>query len=60
MLELSFIGNDNRKLNRIKEMIEPYIIVHNKLEEIKNELIEVFKSEVPEVKLLRLIHNNKY
>ena len=59
-LELSFIENDKRKLNRIKEMIEPYIRVHNKSEEIKNELIEVFKSEVPEVKLLRLIHNNKY
>ena len=59
-LELSFIENDKRKLNRIKEMIEPYIRVHNKSEEIKNELIEAFKSEVPDVKLLRLIHNNKY
>ena len=59
-LELSFIENNNRKLNRIKEMIEPYIRVYNKSEEIKNELIEAFKSEVPDVKLLRLIHNNKY
>ena len=51
---------ENRKLNRIKEMIEPYIRVNKKSDEIKNELIEVFKSDIPEIKLLRLIHDNKY
>ena len=39
---------ENRKLNRIKEMIESYIRVNKKSDEIKNELIEVFKSDIPE------------
>ena len=59
-LELIYLEDENRKLNRIKEMIEPYIRVYKKSDEIKNELIEVFKSDIPEIKLLRLIHDNKY
>ena len=59
-LELSFIETNNRKLNRIKEIVEPYTRVYTKSEEITNKLIEVFNSDVPEVKLLRLIHDNKY
>ena len=59
-LELIYLEDENRKLNRIKETIEPYIRVYKKSDEIKNELIEVFKSEVPEIKLLRLIHDNKF
>ena len=59
-IELNFIENEKRKLNRIKQFIEPYLRVYNKSDEIKDKLIEVFKSEVPEVKLLRLIHDNKF
>ena len=59
-LELTFIETNNRKLNRIKEIVEPYTRVYTKSEEITNKLIEVFNSDVPEVKLLRLIHDNKY
>ena len=59
-LEFNFLEEENRKLCRRKEIIEPYIRVNNKVEEIKDKLIEVFKSEVPEIKLLRLIHDNKY
>ena len=58
-LELIYLEDENRKLNRIKEMIEPYIRVYKKSDEIKNKLIEVFKSDMPEIKLLRLIHDNK-
>ena len=48
-----------RKLDRVKEIIEPYNIANNKIDDISNKLIDVFKSEVPEVKLLRLLHDNK-
>ena len=59
-LELIFLEDENRKLNRIKEMIEPYIRAYKKSDDIKNELIEIFKKDIPEIKLLRLIHDNKY
>ena len=59
-LEYAFLEDETRKLCRIKEKIEPYIRVSKKIEEIKDKLIEVFKSGVPEIKLLRLIHDNKY
>ena len=49
-----------RKLNRVKEIIEPYNIANNKIDDISNKLVDVFKSEVPEVKLLRLIHDNEF
>ena len=44
----------------MKQIIEPYLRVYNKSDEIKDKLIEVFKSEIPEVKSLRLIHDNKF
>ena len=59
-IEYDFFEDETRKLCRIKETIEPYIRVSKKSEEIKDKLIEVFKSDIPEVKLLRLIHDNKY
>ena len=59
-LEYAFFEDETKKLCRIKETIEPFIRVSKKSEEIKDKLIEVFKSDVPEIKLLRLIHDNKY
>ena len=50
-LEYAFLEDETRKLCRIKEKIEPYIRVSKKIEEIKDKLIEVFKSDVPEIKL---------
>ena len=41
-------------------MIKPYIRAYKKSDDIKNELIEIFKKDIPEIKLLRLIHDNKY
>ena len=59
-LEYAFFEDETKTLCRIKETIEPFIRVRKKSEEIKDKLIEVFKSDVPEIKLLRLIHDNKY
>ena len=50
-LEYAFLEDETRKFCRIKETIEPYIRVSKKSEEIKDKLIEVFKSDVPEIKL---------
>ena len=37
-----------------------FFLINNKIDDISNKLIDVFKSEVPEVKLLRLLHDNKF
>ena len=44
-----------RKLDRFKEIIDSYNIANNKIDDISNKLIKVFKSEVFEV-----IHDNKF
>ena len=59
-LSIEFLEDKKRKLDRVKEIIEPYNIANNKIDDISNKLIDVFKSEVPEVKLLRLLHDNKF
>ena len=58
-LSIEFLEDKKRKLVRVKEIFEPYIIANNKIDDISNKLIDVFKSEVPEVKLLRLLYYNK-
>ena len=49
-----------RKLDIVKEIIETYNIVNNKIDDINNKLIEVFKSKLPQVKLWRLLPDNKF
>ena len=44
-----------RKLDRFKEIIDSYNIANNKIDDISNKLIKVFKSEVFEV-----IYDNKF
>ncbi len=59
-LSIEFLDDRKRKLDRVKELIEPYNIANHKIEEITNRLVEVFNSEIAEVKLLRLLHDNKF
>ena len=59
-LSIEFLDDKKRKLDRFKEMIEPYNIANNKIDDISSKLIDLFKSEVLEMKLLRLLHNNKF
>ena len=59
-LSIEFLEDKKRKLDRVKEIIEPYNIANKKINEISNKLIDVFKSEIPEVNLLRLFHDNKF
>ena len=56
---IEFLDDRKRKLDRFKELIEPYTIATH-IEEITNRLVEVFNSEIAEVKLLRLLHDNKF
>ncbi len=59
VLSIEFLDDRKRKLDRFKELIEPYTIATH-IEEITNRLVEVFNSEIAEVKLLRLLHDNKF
>ena len=49
---MNYFDDKKRKLDRVKGIIEPYNIANNKIDDISNKLIDVVKSEVPEVKLL--------
>jgi len=44
----------------MKEVVEPYMIAMNKNKEITDKLINIFKSDIYEVGLLRLIHDKNY
>ena len=59
-LTIEFLYDKKRKFDRVKEIIEPYNIGNNKIDDINNRLVDVFKSEISEVKLLRLLHDNKF
>ena len=59
-LNIEFLDDRKRKLDRVKELIEPYTIATHRIEEITNRLVEVFNSEIAEFKLLRLLHDNKF
>ena len=59
-LKIIFVDDEKRKLDNVKGTIEPYIRVINKIDEIKNKIKEIFIDDIPDIKLLRLIHDNKY
>ena len=42
-LSIEFLEDKKRKLDRVKEIIEPYNIANNKIDDISNKLIDVFK-----------------
>ena len=43
-LKEEFINIEKRKLDRIKEIIEPYIIIFDKEDDICNKVVNLFKS----------------
>ena len=43
-LREEFINIEKRKLDRIKEIIEPYIIIFDKEDDICNKVVNLFKS----------------
>ena len=59
-LNIKFLDDRKIKLERVKELIIPFTISTHRIGEITNRLVEVFNSEIAEVKLLRLLHNNKF
>ena len=52
-LSIEFLEDKKRKLDRVKEIIEPYNIANNKIDDISNKLIDVFKSEVLRARIFR-------
>ena len=60
LLILEIVENDKLKLDRMKEVVEPYMIAMSKNKDIRDKLINIFKSDIYEVGLLRLIHDNTY
>ena len=59
-LTIEFLDDRKRKFERVKEIIEPYNISNNKIDDISNRLVDVFKSEIPEVKFSRLLNDNNF
>ncbi len=59
-LSIEFLDNRKRKLDRIKELMESYSITTHRIEEITYRLVEVLNSEIAEIKLLRLLDDNKF
>ena len=51
-------NNVNFKIERIKDILEPYEIAKINKDNITKKLIEVFDKDIPEVGILRLIHDN--
>ena len=51
-------NNVNFKIERIKDILEPYEIAKINKDNITRKLIEVFDKDIPEVGILRLIHDN--
>ena len=55
------ILEDNKfKLDRIKEIIEPYAIAQIKTDDISNKLKDAFLNHLTEIKIKRIINDNKY
>ena len=51
-------NNANFKIERIKDILEPYEIAKINKDNITKKLIDVFDKEVPEIGIIRLIHDN--
>ena len=59
-ISFEFFEDNNFKLDRIKEIIEPYAIAQIKTDEISNKLKNAFLNDITEVKIKRIINDNKY
>ena len=59
-LSLEFFEDKNIKLERMKELIEPYAIAQIKMDEISEKLKDAFLNDITEIKIKKLIHDNTY
>ena len=59
-LSLQFFEDKNLKLERMKEIIEPYSIAQNKIDEITERLKDAFNNDITEIKIKKLIHDNNH
>ena len=51
-------NNANFKIERIKDILEPYEIAKINKDNITKKLIDIFDKEVPEIGIIKLIHDN--
>ena len=59
-LSYEFIEDNTFKLDRIKEIIEPYAIAQIKVDDISNKLKDAFLNDITEIKIKRIINENKH
>ena len=51
-------NNTNFKIERIKDILEPYEIAKINKDNITKKLIDIFNKDIPEIGIIRLIHDN--
>ena len=59
-LSYKFIEDNTFKIDRIKEIIEPYAIAQIKVDDISNKLKDTFLNDITEIKIKRIINENKH
>ena len=59
-ISFEFLEDNNFKLDRIKEIIEPYALAQIKIDDTSNKLKDAFLNDLTEIKIKRIINNNKY
>ena len=59
-ISFEFLEDNKFKLDRIKEIIEPYSIAQIKIDGISNKLKDAFLNDLTEIKIKRIINDNKY
>ena len=59
-LSHEFKEDSTFKLERIKEIIEPYAIAQIKIDDISNKLKDAFLNDITEIKIKRIINENKH
>ena len=59
-ISFEFIEDNKFKLDRIKEIIEPYNIAQIKIDDISNKLKDAFLNDLTVFKIKKIINNNKY
>ena len=57
-LSYDFIEDNTFKLDRIKEIIEPYAIAQIKIDGISNKLKDAFLNDLTEIKIKKIIKVN--
>jgi len=60
VLSLEFFEDKNIKLERMKELIEPYSIAQIKMDEISEKLKDAFFNDITEIKIKKLIPDNTF